>query len=92
MKEAANVDVSKIEATDGVVWRLARALYEEIEHLNPSSEGLEWDNFSDSDRYFYRWCVEALFERELENVEKLVARYREELLTATTARYTGVAK
>ena len=79
-----------IEAGTPQIWCLARVLYDKSEHLSPSTKGLKWDDLCGGDRNYYRWCVEALFETELGTIEKLTAYYREELLTATTARYTGV--
>jgi hypothetical protein len=43
---------------DATVNKLAKRLCETMEHLDPV--GTIWDNLGDSDRAFYRVCVEAI--------------------------------
>lgn len=51
---------------DAAIEKLSERLYETMEHLDPSQEGIIWTALPDLERDFYRACVRALVrERDL---------------------------
>ena len=50
-------------SVDEARWRLARFLYETMEHLDPS-DGREWRELSDNERSYYRDVIMALLDME----------------------------
>jgi len=50
----------EVKCTDDVLERLAMRLHSEMEHLDPTIDGVEWEALTDHKREFYRLCVEAI--------------------------------
>jgi hypothetical protein len=51
------------EEAERNLWKLAEILHDEMERLGPSICGCSWADLSLERRWFYRLCVESLFER-----------------------------
>jgi len=58
------ITVGEVIAPEPPLEQMARLLREKIEHLEPTdAHEVEWDELSEWDKDFYRFCVEDLMSR-----------------------------
>lgn len=57
----ALADGAEVLPPEGKIDKLARALFDKMEHLDPSEEGdAGWDGLNEHEKDFYRTCVETI--------------------------------